>query len=258
MPDPRPRLLIVDDDRAITSTLSPLLRELADVDTAHTVAEALERLASHTYAACVLDLVLGDDPAALHDALSSREVPTLLISGRDHAAIGPTAEARGWSYAAKPLSPAVLRGLVADLLGVDAPDPTQRGVRPPPAPRPGGDPKEVGETARAAPSTIVQAIDRVSDIVGVVAIYLLARDGKISGLEGVFAIGAILGVGTGLRNLAPRAGAGAAATAATGAGLGAVGLLVWHAWPALTTVAVLLGRARGLAVVALAALTSHR
>ena len=33
MPDPRPRLLIVDDDRAITSTVGPLLRELADVDT---------------------------------------------------------------------------------------------------------------------------------------------------------------------------------------------------------------------------------
>ncbi len=44
----RPRILIVDDDRAITSTVGPRLRELADVDTAHTVTEALERLASHT------------------------------------------------------------------------------------------------------------------------------------------------------------------------------------------------------------------
>jgi DNA-binding NtrC family response regulator len=130
----RPRLLIVDDDRAITSTVGPMLRELADVDTAHTVAEALEKLASHTYAACVLDLVLGDDPAPLHDALSSREVPTLLISGRDPAALGPLAEVRGWSYAAKPISPQVLRGLVAELLGVDAPELTQRGTRPSPAP----------------------------------------------------------------------------------------------------------------------------
>ena len=78
----------------------------------------------------VLDLVLGDDPAALHDALSSREVPTLLISGRDPAALGPLAEVRGWSYAAKPISPQVLRGLVAELLGVDAPAP----VKPPAAP----------------------------------------------------------------------------------------------------------------------------
>lgn len=204
MPDTRPRLLLVDDDRAITSTLTPVLRDLADVDTAHTVAEALERLASHTYNACVLDLVLGDDPAALHDALSSREVPTLLISGRDPAAIGPTAEARGWSYAAKPLAPSVLRGLVAELLGVDAPEPTQRGSRPTPK----------ADASKAAALPVVQVLDKLGDIVAMLVVAYLGIAGKVSGELAVGVVAAIAGVGTGLRTLGGRqVGAASAAVA---------------------------------------------
>jgi CheY-like chemotaxis protein len=209
----RSRLLIVDDDRAITSTVGPLLRDLADVDTAHSVAEALEKLASHTYAACVLDLVLGDDPASLHDALSSREVPTLLISGRDHAAIGPTAEVRGWSYAAKPLSPAVLRGLVAELLGLDAPEPTQRG-RMTPAPRPGGAPKPVDAASAPMPAPLVQALDKLVDIVAILAVAYLGVAGKLSGELAGGIIAAIAGVGTVGRAITGRqVGAASAAVA---------------------------------------------
>lgn len=203
----RPRLLIVDDDRAITSTVGPMLRELADVDTAHTVAEALERLASHTYAACVLDLVLGDDPAPLHDALSSREVPTLLISGRDPAALGPLAEVRGWSYAAKPISPQVLRGLVAELLGVDAPEPTQRGTRPSPAP-------SQADASKVAPLPIMQVLDKLGDIVAMLVVAYLGIAGKVSGELAVGVVAAIAGVGTGLRTLGGRqVGAASAAVA---------------------------------------------
>lgn len=203
----RPRLLIVDDDRAITSTVGPMLRELADVDTAHTVAEALEKLASHTYAACVLDLVLGDDPAPLHDALSSREVPTLLISGRDPAALGPLAEVRGWSYAAKPLSPQVLRNLVAELLGVDAPEPTQRGTRPSPAP-------SQADASKVAPLPIMQVLDKLGDIVAMLVVAYLGIAGKVSGELAVGVVAAIAGVGTGLRTLGGRqVGAASAAVA---------------------------------------------
>ncbi len=206
----RPRILIVDDDRAITSTVGPLLRELADVDTAHTVTEALERLASHAYAACVLDLVLGDDPAALHDALSSREVPTLLISGRDPAALGPLAEVRGWSYAAKPISPQVLRGLVAELLGVDAPEPTQRGTRVTQAPA------EPAASKAAAPATplVVQVLDKLGDLVAMLVVGYLCVAGKLSGELAVAVVAGIAGVGTTARAITGRSvGAASAAVA---------------------------------------------
>ena len=213
MPDPRPRLLIVDDDRAITSTLSPLLRELADVDTAHTVAEALERLAARSYSAVVLDLVLGDDPSALHDALAAREVPTLLISGRDPDALARVAGARGWSYAAKPISPQVLRSLVVDLLGVDAPEPTQRGRTTAPTPAPSPAPEAASKSAPAVPVS-VQLFDKLGDIVGMLVVGYLCASGKLSGELAVAVVAGIAGVGTTARALTGRSvGAASAAVA---------------------------------------------
>ncbi len=197
---PRPRILVIDDDRALTSTLAPLLRDLADCDTAHTAADALAALASHAYQGCVLDLVLGDDASALHDALSTRELPTLLISGRDPDALSRVAGARGWSYAAKPLAPDVLRRLVADLLDVEAPEPTQRGSRPVPA-------KAVEEPAKASASAqpvAVQLLDKLGDIVGMVAVAYLCAAGKLSGELAVAVIAGIAGVGTTARAITGR------------------------------------------------------
>lgn len=211
MPEPRARLLIVDDDRAITSTLSPLLRDMADVDTAHTVAEALERLASHAYSGAVLDVVLGDDAAPLHDALSSREVPTLLFSGRDPAALERIASARGWAFAAKPISPTVLRGLVADLLGVEEPEPTQRGARvtqTPTAPTP-----DTSKTTTSAP-VAVQLLDKLGDMVAMIAVTYLCAAGKLSGELAAAVVAGIAGVGTGIRAFGGRnVGAASAAVA---------------------------------------------
>ena len=79
---------------------------------------------------------------------------------------------------------------------------------------------ETSPLSRPAPApvpTIVQVIDRVGDIVGVITIGLLCSAGRIDGLAAVFAIGALLGVQTGVRSIGARA---------TGTGLGAVGLLL--------------------------------
>lgn len=208
MPDQRPRLLIVDDDRAITSTLSPILRDMADADAAHTVAEALEKLASHSYAGVVLDVVLGDDAAPLHDALSSREMPVLLLSGRDPVALERIASARGWSYAAKPLSPTVLRGLVADLLGVEETEPTQRGARVTQAPTP-----DASKPTTTAP-VAVQVLDKLGDIVAMLAVAYLCAAGKLSGELAAAVVAGIAGVGTGIRAFGGRnVGAASAAVA---------------------------------------------
>ena len=205
----RPRLLIVDDDRAITSTLAPLLRDLADVDTAHSVADALAALAAHTYQGCVLDLVLGDDATPLHDALASREVPVLLVSGRDPASLERVASPRGWSFAAKPVAAQVLRDLVGDMLGVEVPEPTQRGVR-----VQASTPAPVTRSAPGTPPVAVQVIDRLGDIVGVIALSALCYGGKLSGELALVGIGAILGVSTGLRSIGGRSvGAATAAVA---------------------------------------------
>ena len=193
----------------MTSTLGPLLRDLADVDAAHSVAEALAALAAHTYAGCVLDLVLDGDATSLHDALASREVPVLLLSGRDPASLERIATPRGWTFAAKPLAPNLLRDLVGDLLGVEVPEPTQRGVRPVVAP--------VAPVVPAAPPgapVAVQVIDRLGDIVGVIALAALCYGGKLSGELALVGIGAILGVSTGLRSIGGRSvGAATAAVA---------------------------------------------
>ena len=211
MPD-RPRILIIDDDRAITSTVAPLLRDLADCDTAHSPAEALEKLASHAYAAVILDVVLGDDPSALHEALSSREVPVLLISGRDPDALARIATTRGWSYAAKPLSPSVLRGLVADLVGVDAPEPTQRGRTTAPTPAPA--PEAASKASAPAPPAAVMILDKLGDIVGMLVVGYLCASGKLSGELAVAVVAGIAGVGTTARAITGRSvGAASAAVA---------------------------------------------
>lgn len=206
----RPRILVVDDDRAITSTLAPLLRDIADVDTAHSVAEALAALASHAYAGCVLDLVLGDDATPLHDALASREVPVLLLSGRDPSSLERVASPRGWAFAAKPVAAQVLRDLVGDLVGVEVPEPTQRGVRPVVAPAA----VPVAPSPPGSSPVAVQVIDRLGDIVGVIALAALCHAGKLSGELALVGIGAILGVSTGLRSIGGRSvGAATAAVA---------------------------------------------
>ncbi len=127
---PRPRILVVDDDAAARlSLVSPLRESGHDVTEADTVAGALAALAGATPTACVLDLSLDSDAAPLHAALTSRSVPTLLVSGRAPESLPAVADPRGWSYLAKPVAHEAL------IAGVSALLPAPAVVEPPAAAR---------------------------------------------------------------------------------------------------------------------------
>ncbi len=136
-PTPRPRVLVVDDDAAARlSLVSPLRESGHDVTEADTVAGALAALAGATPTACVLDLSLDSDAAPLHAALTSRSVPTLLVSGRAPESLPAVADPRGWAYLAKPVAHEALLAGVAALL-------------PPPAPSTSPAPESLGARALA-------------------------------------------------------------------------------------------------------------
>lgn len=118
---PRPRILVVDDDPAARiSLVSPLRESGHDVTEAATVAGALAALAGATPSACVLDLSLDSDAAPLHAALTSRSVPTLLVSGRAPETLPAVAGPRGWGYLAKPVAHEALLAGVSALLPAPA------------------------------------------------------------------------------------------------------------------------------------------
>lgn len=114
-----------------------------------------------------------------------------------------------------------------------APPATPRSSRPPPVP------------------ASVLMLDRISEIVGIIAVTYLCAGGKVPGELALIAIGAILGVQSGIRQIGSR---GAAAMTGTGASLGIVGLLFWQAMPLLEHIAVGLGRIKGVAVLTVVAL----
>lgn len=203
----RPRVLLVDDEPAVLAGLAPTLRGLARLDAASRVEEALQVLATHEYDAAIVDLHLGDgvDVTPLLDALAT--VPTLLVSGRDKDALERIAKPRGWSYLAKPFSGDVARHQLAELLGVeDAPggQPSPRRQSTPDAP----------VAARPATPLAVMVLDRLGDIVAMLIVGYLCAAQRIDGALAVAVIGAIAGVGTGIRQIAGRqVGAGSAAVA---------------------------------------------
>lgn len=121
-PTPRPRILVVDDDAAARlSLVSPLRESGHDVTEAATVSAALAALAGSTPSAVVLDLSLDADASGLHDALTARQVPTLLVSGRAPETLPAVADPRGWSYLAKPVAHEALLAGVSALLPAPAP-----------------------------------------------------------------------------------------------------------------------------------------
>jgi len=230
------RVLLIDDEEAFLVTAGEMLRQTGhSVTTAPTVAAALALLARRPLpSVVVLDLVLGEeDPRRLHEALVRRGVPVLLVSGAEPERLEAVAGEHGWRWASKPVEPDAL----LTTLDAIAERPALAPATPPPPP-----------PARPGVPVSVQLVDRLGDIVGVIALAYLCAAGKLPGELTLVGIGGILGVGTGLRHVGQRA-LGATATAATG--LGVVGLLLLYAGPPVGQLAHLTARARGLAVLCL-------
>lgn len=127
-----------------------------------------------------------------------------------------------------------------------------RASKTPPAPdarveTPAAPSPRAAQRAPAIPTSVMM-LDRVGEIVGIVAVTVICLAGKLDGMAAVLVIGAILGVQSGIRT------AGSRAAAAAGAGLGAVGLAVLYAPHVVEQLVTLAARARGVAVLALAAL----
>lgn len=111
------KILVIDDAADVRADLVTTLRQVGhSCDEAATVEAAFLALASATYAAVVLDLVLDRDPTQLRAALALRGVPVLLVSGADPERLPAVAREHGWSYLAKPWEPDALVAAVQRLL----------------------------------------------------------------------------------------------------------------------------------------------
>lgn len=244
-------ILVVDDAPAVAASAVTALRDAGYVTRVATSVDAAQAELADVPDVVVLDHVLDRDATLLRHRLVHLRVPVLLVSGLDDDAARPVAEAHGWRFLAKPFDDVALVAAVASLLTPETPsmpdrttpdprpsvvpDPTPAPLPPPPpaaAYTPSGRPLNV--------PTAVQVIDRLGDIVGVIVIGLLCHAGKLGGEVAVIAIGAILGVGTGLRQVGARAG--------VPTGVGVVGLLLLGAarWLAPAAGAAELARGAGL------------
>lgn len=266
------RSVLVVDDHPSPATSAAHALEAAGYSArvATSVDAALVELADRPDAV-VLDHCLDRDASLLRLALVRARVPVVLVSGLDDEAALDVAGAHTWSFLPKPFDDVALVAAVAALFPTETPSMPERPSPDPrpsivpdlppspasiapreaplPAPPPAAQLTPSGRPANVPP--LVQAIDRVGDIVACVIIGHLCALGKVSGEVAVLAIGAIVGVGTGLRQVGARAG--------TGAGVGVVGLLLlgFARWLAPAAGAAELARASGifglLAVLALGA-----
>ena len=234
-------VLVVDDAPAVAASAAQALEAAGHLPrVATSVDAALAELVDRP-AAAVLDYALDRPSALLRHALVRHRVPTLLVSGLDDEDARAVAATHGWPFLPKPFDDAQLCAAVAALFPHGDPMPAPPDPRPslvpdlPPAPAavvPRAEEPLPAPPAAPAPATaqftpsgrplsvpvVVQAIDRLGDIVGVIAVAHLCALGKIGGVEACIVIGAILGVGTGLRQAGARVGAAP--------GLSVVGLLL--------------------------------
>ena len=255
-------VLVVDDHAAVAAVAAHALTASGCVArVALSVRDALAELAAGPADAVVLDHWLGDgdDAAMLRHALVRSRRPVLLVSGLDDETARGVAATHGWAFLPKPFLDDELTAAVDALFPTETPVPDRPSPDPrasivpdlPPAPATVA-PREAPlpappPAAQLTPSgrplnvpAAVQAIDRVGDIVACIIIGHLCALGKVSGEVAVLAIGAIVGVGTGLRQAGARAGAGA--------GVGVVGLLLlgFARWLAPAAAGAELARASGL------------
>ena len=137
-------ILVIDDQPASLMALTMPLREAGHtVIEAGTVEAALAAIATATPDVVVLDLALDRPSAALHQVLTARALPVLVVSGVERAALPAVAELNGWASLEKPVSPLALTSSVALLL----PRVTRVPAAPPPAPQA---PTEAAPTAAKA------------------------------------------------------------------------------------------------------------
>ena len=257
-------VLVVDDAPNVAASAVHALEAAGlTARSALTAQTALAELAVSPVAAVVLDYHLGAGAAGLRHVLVALRLPVLLVSGLDEDVARGIAAAHGWPFLQKPVEDNALVASVFNLLTASEPAPMPD--RPSPDPRPSIVPDLPPAPATIAPREaplpapppapavattpsgrplnvppVVQAIDRVGDIVACIIIGHLCALGKVSGEVAVLAIGAIVGVGTGLRQVGARAG--------TGAGVGVVGLLVLGVgrWLAPAAAGAELARASGV------------
>lgn len=256
------RSVLVVDDHPSPATSAAHALEAAGYHArvATSVDAALVELADRPDAV-VLDHCLDRDASLLRLALVRARVPVVLVSGLDDEAALDVAGAHRWPFLPKPFDDVALLAAV-ESLQIDRPE-TPMPSRPSPDPRPSivPDASEVPATiapreaplpapppaAQLTPSgrpvnvpVVVQAIDRIGDVVGVIVIGHLCALGKLGGVEAAIVIGAILGVGTGLRQAGARAG--------IAPGLSVVGLMLLGLgrWLAPAAAGAELARASGI------------
>lgn len=243
------RILVVDDAPAVAASAAHALRAAGHVVRVATSVDAAHGELDGDVDVVVLDHHLDRDSSLLRHRLAHLRHPVLVGSGLDDDAARAAADAHGWSFLPKPFDDATLVAAVAALLPSETPVPTDAtGPRPTIAPEataptqlpPPPPAAQVTPSGRPVPPVAVQIADRVGDVVGCVLLYLLCHEGKLGGVETMIAIGAILGVGTGLRQVGARTGAGA--------GVGVTGLLVLGAsrWLTPAAAGAELARASGL------------
>lgn len=187
------RLLVIEDQPALLSMVSSLLREAGhDVREAATVAAALSALDESLPEAVVLDLVLDAPSAALRERLRAAKLPALLVSGAPEADARNAALALGWDLVTKPFEPEDLLARVERL----ASTPHRRPTMPPPSPLslPALPTVEPPTTAHDPWRDRIRVVlDRVIYLVALVSVVLLAR-AKALDLQTAAAILLVAGV----------------------------------------------------------------
>lgn len=255
-------VLVVDDAAAVAASAAHALEAAGHhVRVALSVDAAFAELLHAPPDVVVLDHALDRDAALLRHALVARRARVLLVSGLDDEPALDVAGAHGWTFLPKPFDDVALTAAVAAICPTETP--SMSDTRPSPDPRPSlapdlppapapiapreaplpAPPPAAQLTPSGRPAAVpvaVQLVDRVGDIVGVIAVAHLCALGKIGGVEACIVIGAILGVGTGLRQAGARVGAAP--------GLSVVGLMLLGLarWLAPAAGAAELARASGV------------
>lgn len=204
MPNHTPRILIIDDERAIATMLASALRSVGTVDTAFTVEAASAQLLAHSYDAAVLDMLLDTDTTVLRAALQDRGIPVLLVSGRDGDRLQREAKEHGWAFLAKPFTQVQVQREIEALLDKGVASDT--GIAPasaPPSP-PSPAPSPASDHREAPKSAAIEIIDRLADVAGVIGMVMLALHDKIDGNVAVGAMLGVLGVSGGVRHIGRR------------------------------------------------------